>query len=489
MKNLSSKIKKGFLWAGFGAFSGRGLQFVSDIILTRLLFPEDFGLMAIGLAVLNISEMLTETGFNSALIQKQGDVDRYLNTAWTMEVVKSLFLFIIVFILAKPISIFYDNTSILSILRGISFLFLLRGFRNIGIIYFRKNLEIHKQVVLDIVPSLFQLLLVIPLAFYLQNVWAIILSVFGRRLAGLVLSYRMHQHRPKLEFQSDSFRELFHFGKWIFGLSIIGAVRKNFVPLFIGKYFDMGTLGYFNRAELLSVLLFSVISEVIWKVGYPVMSQLQTDYKRLKKFHLDLLSIILYLGIPISMCLILFSEELVQNIFSEKWLSSVPMLNILVFAGLISFASAPSAMMLQAIGKPKLGAKISLNSILILLVTIFPLSSYAGMAGLIISMIVSRAYSLFHTNFIVLKFLGIKKIDILRPLKHSTLNSIVFIIPIVIIKIYYINSMNVLVLFIFFVIGTIVFILLAILWSKIFTYNIINTIFPLINKKRNISIK
>ena len=90
MNNIRVKIKKGFLWAGFGAFAGRGLQFISDIILSRLLFPEDFGLMAIGLSVLNISEMLTETGFSSALIQKQGDIKKYLNTTWTMEVIKSI---------------------------------------------------------------------------------------------------------------------------------------------------------------------------------------------------------------------------------------------------------------------------------------------------------------------------------------------------------------------------------------------------------------
>ena len=485
MENLAHKIKKGFLWAGFGTFAGRGLQFISDVVLSRLLFPEDFGLMAIGLAILNISEMLTETGFNSALIQKQGDVKKYLNTAWTMEVIKSFILFTIGYVIAKPLSIFYDDPSVLNVLRGISLLFLFRGFRNVGIIYFRKNLEINKHVIMDIVPSIIQLILVIPLAYLLHNVWAIILSVYGRRLAELIMSFWMHKYRPRFEFQMDSFKELFNFGKWIFGLSIIGAIRKNLVPLFIGKYFNMETLGYYNRAELLSVLLFSVIGEIIWKVGYPVMSQLQSDENRLKKFYLDLMLIILYFGIPISMSLVLFSEELIQTIFSEKWLPSVHMLNLLVIAGFISFASSTSSIMLQAIGKPKLGLKISTISIIIILIAIYPLSNYAGMSGLILSMIVSRAYSLFHAIYYIIKMYNINMKEMLRPLILSIFNCIIFITPITIVKLKYINSMSVLVLLTYFVTGLIFFTALALLWRMIFKYNIVSVIFPLLKTKQN----
>lgn len=486
MNNIRVKIKKGFLWAGFGAFAGRGLQFISDIILSRLLFPEDFGLMAIGLSVLNISEMLTETGFSSALIQKQGDIKKYLNTTWTMEVIKSIILFLFVFLIAKPISIFYDEPSVLGVLRGISFLFLLRGFRNVGVVFFRKNLEIHKQVILDIIPSIFQLLLVIPMAYYLQSVWAIILSVYVRRFTELVLSFLMHTHKPRFEFHTDNFKELIHFGKWIIGLSIIGAVRKNFVPLFIGKYFDIETLGYFNRAELLSILFFSVLTEIVWKVGYPVMSQFQYDYKRLKKFYLDLFFTIIYLGIPISICIIIFSEDIVLNIFSVKWLASVFMLKILVLAGLISFTGTLSSMAMQAIGKPKVSAKISLYSIILLLITIFPFSNYGGIVGLIISLIISRFYSVIHSLLMVMKFIGIKKIDILRPIKFSLFNSIVFIIPIITLKLYLFNNINMLTLIFFIIYGTIIFILLAIFWNKVFTFNLINTLSPLFNKQQNI---
>ena len=237
MTSFRLKVRNGFLWAALGAFAGRGLQFVTEIILSRILFPEDFGLMAVGLAVLNISEMLTETGFSSALIQKQGDIKRYLNTAWTMEVIKSILLFLKVFIMSKPIAAFYDNLSAINILQAISILFLLRGFRNVGIVFFRKNLEIHKQVILDTIPFIIQLSFVVILASFIQNVWLIVYGIYSRRLAELGLSYLMHRHRPKFEFNQNSFKELFHFGKWIFSISIIGAIGKNFVPLFIGKYF------------------------------------------------------------------------------------------------------------------------------------------------------------------------------------------------------------------------------------------------------------
>ena len=106
---------------------------------------------------------------------------------------KSALLFIFIFLLADPISKFYNIQSVSEVIKGISILFLLRGLRNVGIIYFRKNLQIHKQVALDIFPSIVQLIVVIPTAHYLHNVWAIIFSVAARRTSELILSFIMHQ--------------------------------------------------------------------------------------------------------------------------------------------------------------------------------------------------------------------------------------------------------------------------------------------------------
>tara|TARA_B100000131_G_scaffold302746_1_gene326168 strand:+ start:437 stop:1891 length:1455 start_codon:yes stop_codon:yes gene_type:complete len=484
LDNIKSKITKGFLWAGLGSFGGRGIQFASDVLLSKLLIPEDFGLMAIGLAVLNISEMLTETGFNSALIQKQGNIKKYLNTAWTMELIKSFFLFILIFLLADPISKFYDEKSVGDVIKGISLLFLLRGLRNVGIIYFRKNLQIHKQVALDIFPSIIQLIVVIPTAQYLQNVWAIIFSVAARRTSELILSFIMHHYRPRFEFKLLLFKELFQFGKWIFSLSIISAIRKNFVPLFIGKYFGVVILGYFNRAELLSILFFSVLNEVTWKVGYPTMSHLQSNKNKLKKFYLDLFFIIIYLAIPISGSIYLFNQELVTIIFSHKWLPSASMLKLLIFAGLISFSGTLSSMLMQSIGKPKVATKISFNSIMILLATIFPLSYFMGIRGLIFSLIITNSYSMLHSLFFVMKVMEIKIVKIFYPILFSVINAIFFFLPILFLKLYLFSSHNMITLCFFTAFGIVLFIFLAIIWKKIFTFNIIDIIIPHLFKKK-----
>ena len=466
MDNIKSKIKKGFFWAGLGSVGGRGIQFASDVILSKLLIPEDFGLMAIGLAVLNISEMLTETGFNSALIQKKGDIKKYLNTAWTMEFMKSALLFIFIFLLADPISKFYNIQSVSEVIKGISILFLLRGLRNVGIIYFRKNLQIHKQVALDIFPSIVQLIVVIPTAHYLQNVWAIIFSVAARRTSELILSFIMHHHRPRFEFNYLLFKELFQFGKWIFSVSIISAIRKNFVPLFVGKYFGVAILGYFNRAELLSILLFSVLNEVIWKVGYPTMSHFQSEKDKLKKFYLDLFFIIIYLAIPISGSIYLFNQELVTVIFSEQWLQSASILKTLIFAGLISFSGTLSSMLMQSIGKPKVATKISFNSIMILLITIFPLSYFMGISGLVFCLIITNSYSMLHSLTFVMKVMQIHISKVIYPILLSTINAVAFLLPITFVKLYLFSFYNITTLCFFIVFGIILFISLAIFGKK-----------------------
>jgi len=151
---------------------------------------------------------------------------------------------------------------------------------------------------------------------------------------------------------------------------------------------------------------------------------------------------------------------------------------MLLFAGFISFVGTISSIVIQSIGKPKISAKISLYSTFLLLITIIPLSNYWGMIGLIISLIIARTYSALHSSLFIIKYLDIKKNDLLSPMIFSLLNSIFFIVPIIIIKIYLFNNINLLSLIFFIVFGIVNLILLAFFWNKFFTFNIINTLSP-----------
>ena len=118
---------------------------------------------------------------------------------------------------------------------------------NIGIIYFRKKLDFNRLFIFDIVPQIIYIIVVIPLVFILRNVWALVWASVISGLVGCVISYIMHPYRPHLDFHINKAKELFNFGKWILGSSIIEIIRNQGITIFVGKFLGIAMLGFFNR--------------------------------------------------------------------------------------------------------------------------------------------------------------------------------------------------------------------------------------------------
>jgi O-antigen/teichoic acid export membrane protein len=387
--SLSRKVSKGALWVTAASICARGLNVISAIILARLLAPEDFGLMAIAMAIIAFSQGTTQTGFESALIQKQDKPEDFLNTAWTFELVRYLVLFLIIFLAAPLFASFFNEPRAVTILRVISVSLLFQGLRNIGVVYFRKNLDFKKQFVLEIVPLIAYISVVIPLAFSLRNVWALVWASLTTSTATCLISYVMHPYRPRLEFEIKKARELFNFGKWILSSSIIVMIREQGMTMFVGKFLGIPILGFYNRAGAFSTMIFQQISEVVWKVGYPAYSQLQLDPDRFKQAYLKTLQLLTFIGIPMAGGLFVLSGDFVHLFLTDKWLSIVPLMQILCLQAALGFINTPASIAFQASGRPSIVAKISALGVAILAILVYPLSSRWGAAGAVASLFLS----------------------------------------------------------------------------------------------------
>jgi O-antigen/teichoic acid export membrane protein len=130
------------MWVFGLRITSRGLGFVRTIILARLLAPHDFGLLGIAILAISTLETLSQTGFQAALIQKKENIESYLDTAWTVSAIRGIILFLILFLSAPVIAKFFNSPQATLIIRIIAVSTLLSGFRNIGILFFQKELEL-----------------------------------------------------------------------------------------------------------------------------------------------------------------------------------------------------------------------------------------------------------------------------------------------------------------------------------------------------------
>ena len=470
--DLSRKVTKGVLWVTVFGICSRGLRLISSIILTRLLLPSDYGLLAIATAIVSMMEGLTITGFGSALIQKQEKPEYFLNTAWTFELVKYFILFLILFFLAPLFALFFKEPAAVNVLRVISFSLIFQGLRNIGIIYFRKKLDFKRVFIFNIVPQIIYIIVVIPLAFILRNVWALVWANVVISLAVCVISYIMHPYRPRLDFSINKAGELFNFGKWILGHSIIVIIRNQGSTMFVGKFLGIPVLGFYNRAEAFSTGLFQQLTGIIWKVVYPAYSQLQKVTVRLKRAYLLTLKLLTFFGLPMAGGLLILSWDFTHLFLTDKWIAIVPVIQVLCLSAMIGFITTPAEIMFEAVGKPSIGTKIATVGVIILAITIYPLSLKWGIIGTAVSFLLSTLITLPVHCYMAIKISKCSVVEFIKPNLLALINIGIMMSGIFVAKNYLFVKIGFVQFFSLIIGGAAIYFVVAYFFDKYFDYGI-----------------
>jgi len=427
---------------------------------------------------------LTTTGFGSALIQRQEKPEDFLNTAWTFELVKYFILFLILFFFAPFFALFFKEPAAVAVLRVISFSLIFQGLTNIGIIYFRKKLDFKRQFVFDVVPQIIYIIVVIPLAFILRNVWALVCANVVRGLVVCVISYIMHPYRPSLDFNINKGKELFNFGKWILGSSIIVIISNQGITMFVGKFLGIPMLGFFNRAGAFSTMLFLQLTGIIWQVGYPVYSQLQKVTVRLKRAYLLTLKLLTFSGLPMAGGLLILSWDFTHLFLTDKWIAIVPVIQILCLSAMIEFITTPAGIMFQAVGRPSIGTKISTAGVIVLAITIYPLSLKWGITGTAISILLSTLITLPVNCYMAIKIAKCSGREFIRPILLAVINTGIMMSAVFGVKNYLFVKIGFVEFFSLVIGGAAIYFIIAYFFDRFFNYGIYKLI-----KERIVALK
>ena len=332
--------------------------------------------------------------------------------------------------MAPLFALFFKEPAAIAVLRVISFSLIFQGLTNIGIIYFRKKLDFKKQYIFNIVPQIIYIIVVIPLAFILRNVWALVWASVVGGLIVCVISYIMHPYRPCLDFNINKAKELFDFGKWILGSSIIVIIRNQGITMFVGKFLGIPVLGFFNRAGAFSTMLFQQLTGIIWQVGYPAYSQLQKVTARLKRAYLLTLKLLTFFGLPMAGGLLILSWDFTHLFLTDKWIAIVPVIQVLCLSAMIGFITTPAGIMFQAVGRPSIGTKIAAAGVIILGITIYPLSLKWGITGTAVSILLSTLITLPVHCYMAIKISKCTVAEFIRPILLAMINTGIMMIAV-----------------------------------------------------------
>jgi len=310
-----------------GRGSGHFLRMVGSLILTRLLFPEAFGLMATASVVLAMVQLFSDTGVRTSIIQNpRGAEPEFLNTAFIISIARGFLLALIICAIAAPLSLYYSNPELKLLLLVMALNPLLVSFENPAMSLFIKKFRVERQVFFEIAIQALGLVTSLVLAWVLRSVYALAWGAVLASLYRVAGSYYMHPFRPALIWDKDAGRELFGFGKFIFLNTMITWATMNIDVLLIGKLLDMEQLGFYNLGKNFADLVPIFGLQIIGQAFFPAISSIANDLPRIMRVYRRFAAFAMAVAVPGGLLLAFFAGDIMRILYDARYFSaSIPM--------------------------------------------------------------------------------------------------------------------------------------------------------------------
>jgi lipopolysaccharide exporter len=463
--SLSRRVAKGGSWVFALRVLENGLKFIKLVIVARLLAPQDFGLFGIALLAMSALETFSQTGFQAALVQKKGDITPYLDNAWTVSIMRGLFLFCILFFGAPYIALFFNNPKAAPIIQVIGASLLVGGLTNSGIVYFQKELEFNKQFFYRLSTTIVDFAVVLIAGLILRNVWALVFGLLAGSLAGVIASYIIHPYRPRIRLDFTKARELFGFGRWVFGSAVLVFLVTQGDDAFVGKFLGATMLGFYQMAYRISNMPATEITHVISQVSFPAYAKIQAEKSRLKEAYLRILQITAFLSCLIAGLILVLAPDFTEIFLGQKWMFMVPAMQVLACAGLVRSIAATTGPLFYAVGMPRVDTRWQFIRLLVMAVLIYPCTAQGGIVGASIAVLVSIVASTVGFSYKAMAITGHRLMGFGKSVLPPLINGTIMVAAVFFLK-HWIGIQGLLGFLALFTIGTTLYCVLAYLFNR-----------------------
>lgn len=394
----------GMIWVGIQRFGTMIISFLSNIVLARLLTPDDFGCIGMLLIFIAISNTFVDGGFGSALIQKKKPTDEDYSTVFYWNIGFSIFLYLLLYFSSPLIAGFYNMPILEEVLKVEGIILIINAGTIVQMNQLRKSMMFKKIALINVVSSIVSVIVAIVYAYYGGGIWSLVVQQLLQSALILILLWVTCKWRPLPSFSIESFKNLFSFGGFILISNLFITFTNNFKGLLIGKTFSASTLGYFSQAQKVENVSSTSLAAVVEQVTYPLLVEVKDNPDRMQKVLKQFNNALLALVMPIMFLMCLLAYPIIEFLFTDKWIDSAPILQVLSIQGIFICIQGTSYNAIAALGKSKVLFKWSVIKSatgLILLVTGLIL---AGFNGILWGMVVGSCMIVLYNFYLVSRY-------------------------------------------------------------------------------------
>lgn len=407
-KSLKQKAAAGMVWTAIQKYSNMIIQFISGIILARLLTPYDYGCIGMLSIFMVLAESFIDGGFGSALIQKKQPTQVDYSTVFFWNIGMAVVMYVVLFICAPAISRFYHIPLLSDVLRIQGVVLLIYALNIIQRNQLKKKLNFKLLSIISIITSAISLVITIIMAYNGFGVWSLVAqNIISAAIPSLVFWFYV-KWRPIWTFSLSSIKELFGFGFYIFLTNLSSRFTNRIADLIIGRVYNPSTMGYYSKASGTQNLASSSIAQIMNQVTYPLYAQVQDDKMAMQNMIKRITMTISYITFPLLFVLFLCAKPIFVLLYSDRWLQSVPYFQILCLAGVAYCLQSANLQTIAAIGKSRVMFWWSLVKQVVVIVLMVCGLVLFGMKGLLAGRVVGSWFVLFVNMGLVSKHIGYK---------------------------------------------------------------------------------
>jgi O-antigen/teichoic acid export membrane protein len=346
-------VTSGFGWVALFSYSNRVFSLIAILILAKVLRPEDFGIVAIASMLIEVLQIFKDMGLSEAVIYSKRNDTKAIDTAHTILVTYSAALFLIAVVAAPLAARYYDNSQIAPVVIVMASSLVWDSLRNIPRTLFRKNLDYRKLLLPEVVPVAISSAVSIGMALTGWGVWSLVVKSVLHSVLGFIMLQSVMTYRPAFAFDKAAARELFHYGKFIAGTTVILVTLYNIDRFYVSSLSGVAALGLYELAIRIADLPVKQVSFLVGNVMFPVFSRIGHAKPELRRAFIKTLKYTSSVTAPAAACISVYGPPLVWLLYGPRWQGMhMPLRLLAVYAAFRSLSSIIHDLF-KATGRPQ----------------------------------------------------------------------------------------------------------------------------------------
>lgn len=392
MSNTFGRMIKGSFLYTISSVVVNVLGAFSMVILARLLTPADYGIFAIGAAVIAILSSITDLSIGQALIQRSEIDDDHINTAWTLNFLRVVPIGGVMFLISPLIATSFNDQRLTGVLIALTAGWMLTGFISPKITLFQRQLLFGQQVLINITQKLVSVIATIAIAVIYKSYWALVYGTMVSSLVTLVISYIVAPFMPR--FTLKYAREIFSFSAWVSLGQLINTLNWRIDYLLIGKFLNPHDIGYYSMGSNLALLPTREAITPLTKTLFPGFATMKDDLTRLRSAYSRAQNFVTAASLPVGVGMALLADPILRLMLGEQWLPAIFIVQTLSLIYAIQTIGTQVAPLAMALGETRLMFIRSVQLLAIRLPILIAGLYLAGIKGMVVARLIAGLISI-----------------------------------------------------------------------------------------------